>query len=679
MPRVKGKNVRECQSEIVDKKRVLISQPSVDRQVEGRIFAPEGDLLTRMGGRRPNPGVHAQALNRMTNGEPSRARQSILQLQRAYGNRYVQRVVDVARQGEGEGEVTPDVEVAIERSRGGGQPLDTGVRRQMEGVFGADFSAVRIHTGPESHSLNRAVNAIAFTTGRDIFFRDGTYNPESSGGRELLAHELTHVVQHGGASPIPAVAQRFQVQRMCPDCEDEKKTASIQGKLTVGQPDDQYEQEADRLARAVTRELDAVDVGAKAQTNSFTAGLQSYSCKWDHSLQRTIGDGHDLKAPRFAGDPVLEACFDNEQLLRFGSRGPAVQKIQQALIDAGFPLPQFGVDGNFGAETQAAVRSYQTAHGLAPDGIVGPLTMGNMDALFAAPAPPGPAPVPPGPVPPAPVPPGPVPPGPVPPGPVRRARATGSVPPAPPAHTLTTDLRALITAGNTTYADYKAKIVAAPVAERTAVLGDTALLRSIQGQLAFNDFAKVVELLGRSAPSAATMLANATVTAAMTAAFNASNPAVTLPPHDPAQPVGPCNPPAGTPPPAGVHEEAGWIYQNLITGALDTRRAAAGGQANGSVANPPDVADSVVVGTFHTHPNIGPCWGALFPSGTDTNSANGAGVPFLIMGAFPDVAHTQTTSTGPGQRLHLAGGRGFPGATGGDAPQATIDGSFDEL
>jgi peptidoglycan hydrolase-like protein with peptidoglycan-binding domain len=367
------------------------------------------------------------------------------------------------------------------------------------------------------------------------------------------------------------------------------------------------------------------------------------------SVQRKIGDGHDLRAARFAGDPILEACFDNEKLLKFGARGSAVSKVQQALVDAGFSLPRFGVDGIFGSETQAAVRDFQKTSGIGIDGIVGPDTMGALDTRFAA-------------APPAPIPPVPVPPVPV-----------------PPASNLSTDLQALVDAGNTTYTDYKARIVRAPVAERAAALGNTTLLRAIQGRLTRNEFAKVVELLGRSAPTAGTMLGNATVSAAMSAAFTASNPAITLPPHDPAQPVGACNPPAGTPPPAGVHEEGGWIYMNLITGDLDTRRAAGGGQANINLGGPPDVVDSIVVGTFHTHPNVGPCWGAVFASGTDTNSANSTGVPWLIIGAFPDVATTQTTSTGPGQRLHLGGNRGFPGASGGDAPQATLDGTRDEV
>lgn len=70
----------------------------------------------------------------------------------------------------------------------------------------------------------------------------------------------------------------------------------------------------------------------------------------------TTGDGHNLKSPRFAGDPVLEACYDKKRYLRKGNRGPAVQKIQQALIDVGFPLPKFGADGDFGGETESGLK-----------------------------------------------------------------------------------------------------------------------------------------------------------------------------------------------------------------------------------------------------------------------------------------------------------------------------------
>jgi hypothetical protein len=65
----------------------------------------------------------------------------------------------------------------------------------MEPRFGADFSGVRVHSGGEAAALNHDFKAQAFTRQRDIYFGSGKYNPESSTGQRLLAHELTHVVQ----------------------------------------------------------------------------------------------------------------------------------------------------------------------------------------------------------------------------------------------------------------------------------------------------------------------------------------------------------------------------------------------------------------------------------------------------------------------------------------------------
>ena len=97
----------------------------------------------------------------------------------------------------------------------------------------------------------------------------------------------------------------------------------------------------------------------------------------------TIGDGHDLESPRFAGDEVLEACYDNERFLRRGDSGSAVEKVQRALMDVGFPLPRVGADGFFGDETESAVRNYQRARGLSVDGVIGPITIGSLDAEFS--------------------------------------------------------------------------------------------------------------------------------------------------------------------------------------------------------------------------------------------------------------------------------------------------------
>lgn len=84
---------------------------------------------------------------------------------------------------------------------GTGQPLEPGVRREMESRFGHDFSGVRIHTDARAHESARAFNALAYTVGRDIAFGAGQYAPGTPAGRRLLAHELTHTIQQGSAAP----------------------------------------------------------------------------------------------------------------------------------------------------------------------------------------------------------------------------------------------------------------------------------------------------------------------------------------------------------------------------------------------------------------------------------------------------------------------------------------------
>ncbi len=100
-------------------------------------------------------------------------------------------------------------------------------------------------------------------------------------------------------------------------------------------------------------------------------------------LQFTIGDGNDLESDRFMNEVILEACFDGERTLGFGASGGAVTKIQQALVDAGFPLPQFGVDGIFGSETRGALIDFQRSSSLTESGVVDSSTMSSLDALYS--------------------------------------------------------------------------------------------------------------------------------------------------------------------------------------------------------------------------------------------------------------------------------------------------------
>lgn len=86
----------------------------------------------------------------------------------------------------------------INASRGQGNTMDTLTASFMESRFGTDFSGVKIHTDQTAVGVSRELNAQAFTVGSDIYFNEGKYNPSSTEGKHLLAHELAHTVQQQG-------------------------------------------------------------------------------------------------------------------------------------------------------------------------------------------------------------------------------------------------------------------------------------------------------------------------------------------------------------------------------------------------------------------------------------------------------------------------------------------------
>lgn len=148
----------------------------------------------------------------------------MLRLQRLQGNNWVRRMLARSAESAMPEPVPPGVEGLIERKLRSGRALDSVLARRMGTALAADFRAVRVHDDSEADQLNRQLQARAFTAGQDIFFRRGQYDPGSSGGRELLAHELAHVVQ---------------------------QQAGLRCRLLVGGAKDENEREADAVARQV--------------------------------------------------------------------------------------------------------------------------------------------------------------------------------------------------------------------------------------------------------------------------------------------------------------------------------------------------------------------------------------------------------------------------------------------
>lgn len=145
------------------------------------------------------------------------------------GNAGIARLVQgegLDRTGGGPAHLDREIARAIDERRGRGRELDGDARTNLEGAMGEDFSDVRIHDDADAHELSTAVSAEAFTTGADVFFQSGRYDPSSSAGQKLLAHELTHVSQQRGATPTTD--------------------------MTVSEPGDASEAEADSIADKVS-------------------------------------------------------------------------------------------------------------------------------------------------------------------------------------------------------------------------------------------------------------------------------------------------------------------------------------------------------------------------------------------------------------------------------------------
>jgi hypothetical protein len=147
-------------------------------------------------------------------------------LQRAVGNSAAGSLLDrkpAPDEDQVESGETPRSPVHDVVSSGGGRPLDTDTRSDMESRMGADFSDVRVHTDSAAHASAKGVGAHAYTVGNHVVFQRDSYDPASPGGRTTLAHELTHVIQQRNG-PVDG--------------------SEAPGGIRVSDPSDRFEQEA---------------------------------------------------------------------------------------------------------------------------------------------------------------------------------------------------------------------------------------------------------------------------------------------------------------------------------------------------------------------------------------------------------------------------------------------------
>ena len=207
----------------------------------------------------------------------------------------------------------------IQTAQGGGAPLAPTVQRRMEGAFGHSLADVRIHADGESDTLNRSLDARAFTLGSDIFLGREATSAGMDGGDRLLAHELTHVVQQRGTAQS--------------------------GPLTVGPADDAHEREAARVAGAMGSRSAP---GARGMASAAPGAM----IQRDFGDPRTAPTGGPLvgadQGPAAAQDGLVatwDVQIDNTQAPGTGGpgAGPAVSALagDQITVRATLKVPPY--------------------------------------------------------------------------------------------------------------------------------------------------------------------------------------------------------------------------------------------------------------------------------------------------------------------------------------------------
>jgi hypothetical protein len=217
-----------------------------------------------------------------------------------------------------------------------GDPLDRNTRQFMEGRFGADFSHVRVHTGPGAAKSAQALAANAYTAGGDIYFAQGRYQPDSREGRRLLAHELTHTMQQGAAVNQPQ-AQSSQ----------------------VSSPEDAHEAEARKVSELVMSREPEAPAGEGAPA---AAGQQSEVCNLITPVPLgVISREPQQKRPTeiwpaetfFASNPDIELFGMQRPIDKHWSSKPVFEPLAGGtFIVDGIPVT-YGLQGTYSASSSA--------------------------------------------------------------------------------------------------------------------------------------------------------------------------------------------------------------------------------------------------------------------------------------------------------------------------------------
>lgn len=173
-------------------------------------------------------------------------------------------------------EASPAIESYINNSRGAGQPLPASTRAYFEPRFGLDLHSVRVHTDDRAAHASREISAQAFTYGSDIYFGSEQYQPGTTAGDKLIAHELAHVKQQG-AGTFRKIARQSVLE--APQIPDDLKVSLHVRAMTNQELNETY----DRLLEVLNR----FDISTPE-----TAGLEEQMARISNELARRFALEH---------------------------------------------------------------------------------------------------------------------------------------------------------------------------------------------------------------------------------------------------------------------------------------------------------------------------------------------------------------------------------------------------
>ena len=198
---------------------------------------------------------------------------------------------------------SPGIAARLKARRGVGKPLPALIKARMERLFGADFSKIRIHTDAEAIRTSHDLRAQAFTSGADIYFNEGKYDPSSPGGIWLLTHELTHAIQQNAAPKKKQEKETEEVKT------NRTKTGETQVKIS-SQSNSSQKPENSVTDTLPSKKASAPTTAASASGSGSNNNLQETPSQAPATDQQTVitesGVPQGVKTP---ADPEKDPAF----------------------------------------------------------------------------------------------------------------------------------------------------------------------------------------------------------------------------------------------------------------------------------------------------------------------------------------------------------------------------------